>query len=120
MSESGNRMLRRIACAFTLGATLIASQGCGVGVEAGYPVGYYSDYPPAAYIATTEPVYVDGRASYWYGGRWYYRDGGRWNHYERESPVLRDRRVLGPPVRRVYEPARVGRPANVYRGGFHR
>jgi hypothetical protein len=120
MSRIANTMLRRIAYAFTLGATLMASQGCGVGVEAGYPGGYYSDYPPDAYVATTEPVYVDGRAAYWYGGRWSYRDGGRWNHYERESPALRDRRVQGPPVRRTYESPRGGRPGNAGRGGGHR
>jgi hypothetical protein len=115
-SRNATKMLRTIAYAFTLGATLMASQGCGVGVEAGYPGGYYGDYPPDAYIATTQPVYVDGRASYWYGNRWVYRDGGRWNHYDRGAPAVRGR-VYSAPVRRVYEPSRV-----VVRGrvGVHR
>jgi hypothetical protein len=103
------RTLQRIACAFILGATLVAAAACVARVGPAYSVGYY-DYPPDAYIATTEPVYFEGHATYWYGGRWYYRDGGRWGRYDREPPVLYQRRVQAPPMRRTYEPSR-GRPA---------
>ncbi len=110
MSRASNvDMLRAVALAVVVG---VGASGCGVEAEADYPSGYYGDYPPDAYIATTEPVYYGGFATYWYGDRWYYRDGGgRWSHYDREPPVLAQRRMQGgPPVRRTYEVARP-RPA---------
>jgi hypothetical protein len=90
-----------------------ASTACTWGVGVGYPAApgaYYDDYPPDAYIATTEPVYFEGHAAYWYGNRWYYRDGARWSHYDREPPVLYQRRMQAPPVRRTYEQPWRGRP----------
>jgi hypothetical protein len=106
---SQTRTLQRTACAVVLGAILVATTACGVRVGPAYSVGYYDDYPPDTYIATTEPVYFEGRATYWYGNRWYYRDGSRWGRYDREPPVLYQRRMQAPPVRRTYEPSR-GRP----------
>lgn len=119
--------LREKACAVTLGAMVAASTACtwGVGVAAS-PGPYYDDYPPDAYIATTEPVYFEGHAAYWYGNRWYYRDGGHWGHYDREPPVLYQRRMQAPPVRRTYEqPWRGGPPGRsnehpAGRSGGHR
>jgi hypothetical protein len=110
------RMLRRLVYAVGIGATFVASAGCGLEVGATYPGIGYDDYPPDGYIATTEPVYFDGRPTYWYGGRWNYREGGRWSHYDREPPGLYQRRMQGPPVRRTYEPSR-GRPAAAHFGG---
>ena len=103
-------MLRGIACAVALGATAMATAGCGFEVGPEYPGGYYEDYPPDAYIATTDPVYFDGHAAYWYGNRWYYRDGARWSHYDREPAGLYQRRMQGSARRRTYEPSG-GRPA---------
>jgi hypothetical protein len=101
--SGGLRVLGRLACVFALGAALLGTDACEVGV--GYN-GYDGDYPPDAYIATTEPFYFDGRATYWYGGHWYYRDGGGWRHYDREPPALYQRRVQAAPARRNFEPGR--------------
>ena len=107
--SSLTRMLRSMACAVTLGGSVVATGGCGVEVGPEYPVGGgYDDYPPDAYIATTEPVYFEGNASYWYGGRWYYRSGGRWNHYDREPAGLYQSRMRGAPGRHSYERGRSG------------
>lgn len=108
MSRAGwTAMLRRVACALVLAATVVVTASCEVGV--GYS-GYDGDYPPDAYIGTTEPIYFEGRANYWYGGRWYYRNGGGWNHYDREPSALYQRRIQAPPARRNFEAPR-GRPA---------
>lgn len=100
-------MLRRIVFTVALGASVVATAGCGgLEMDAGYPGGDgsgYGDYPSDAYIATTEPVYYDGYPSYWYGGRWYYRNGGGWNHYDREPAGLYQRRMQGAQRRRTYE-----------------
>jgi hypothetical protein len=63
----------------------------------------------------TEPVYYEGRPVYLYSGHWYYREGPRWRHYEREPPVLYQRRVQGPPPRRLEAPPR--RPMGPSRPG---
>ena len=104
------RMLRRFACAIGLSALLAATPGC-------IPVVGYDDYPPDGYIATTAPVYFEGRPMYWYGNRWSYREGGRWYHYDREPPMLYQRRMQGPPVRRIYEPPRARPVPGRFGGG---
>ena len=110
---SRTRMLRAMACAVTLSATIVvaAGSGCGLRVGVAYAPSEYGDYPPDAYIATAEPVYFEGRASYWYGGRWYYRDGNRWGHYDREPAALRQRRAQVAPRQRTYEQPSRGRQA---------
>lgn len=108
---SETRMLRRMALTIALGASVVATSGCGgMEMDADYPVGDnggygagYGDYPPDSYIATTEPVYFGGYPSYWYGGRWYYQNGGRWNHYDREPAGLYQRRMQGLSGRHTYE-----------------
>ena len=107
MNRETSIMLRRFAFTVALGASVVATAGCG-GLEMGadYPGGdgsAYGDYPSDAYIATTEPVYYGGYPSYWYGGRWYYRNGGGWNHYDREPAGLYQRRMQGAQRRRTYE-----------------
>ena len=101
--------LRRLVSFVALGATIVTTAACAVGVSDGYS-GYDGDYPPDAYVATTEPIYFEGRATYWYGGRWYYRDGGGWRHYDREPAALYQRRAQAAPVRRNYEPVHGGQP----------
>jgi len=94
-----------LARALVLVAALPLVGACAVGVGYG---GYDDDYPPDTYIATTQPYYYEGRPTYWYGGRWYYRDGGAWRHYDREPPVLYERRAQAAPLRRNFEPQRRG------------
>ena len=127
---SRTRMLRTLACAVTLSATiLVAGSECDFGVGVAYAPAGDGDYPPEAFIATTEPVYFEGHAAYWYGNSWYYRDGDHWNHYNREPQALHQRRMQAPPQQRTYGPPRgrpapvaqrPGRPPAVQRNGRHR
>jgi hypothetical protein len=94
-------LIRRMTFCATLGAVVIAANGCEVGAE--YPEGDFGYYPSDAFIATTEPFYYEGRATYWYGGRWYYRNGAGWGHYGREPNALYQRRAQGAPRQRAYE-----------------
>ena len=108
--ERETLVLRLVRVLLATSAMLAAVAGCGVQMGADYPAGYYDDYPPDAYIATTEPFYYEGHPTYWYGGRWYFRDGARWQRYDREPSALYQRRVQAAPMRRAYEPSRMGRP----------
>ncbi len=111
--------LRALACVAALGAVVVGTPACELGVEgADYPVGYGDEYP-AACVATTDAVYYDGYPSYWCGGAWYFRgDGGRWGHYNREPPGLYAHRAGGSPGRRTYE--RVSPASGGGRGGGRR
>ena len=91
---SRTRMFRTMVRTVALGATLVATAGCGA--ELG--VAHATDgYPPDAFIATAEPVYFVGRASYWHGSGCYYRDGSRWSYYRTEPAVLHPHRLQAPP-----------------------
>jgi hypothetical protein len=62
------------------------------------------DFPTAEFMATVQPVYYENHAVYWWQNHWLWRDGSSWHSYDREPPVLAQRREHDPPGRWFYGP----------------
>jgi hypothetical protein len=62
------------------------------------------DFPTPEFLATVQPIYFENHAVYWWHNHWLWRDGGSWRSYDREPPVLEQRRAHDPPGRWFYGP----------------